>query len=317
MPTDHEVLCWLYERRPAPAPPPDDDLGDPADFEPIYLATLEEVAEHADSDHDRLSALFLLSQYNGYDSVQDRLVELTEATKSDRVILTAFRIVAQALGLLKILVRGGGSSSPAPRLPSVSPPTPRSPRLPRPRLPALPWPRLPIPRRRRARKQPQPAVSTPPPIPETIAKVPSEPPPAQGTAFLETPPYAGGLSASSGLGGRRGARAQHNGSFATDPILGGDTEGGAPKPSPTPPGPRHPPRRRPTPTQTHQRLPQPLPEQPAQTAALQTQEEPQRPQARQTPPRPTPSRARRRLDHPAPIPPTNRDADPPGRRRRA
>ena len=240
MPTDHEVLCWLYERRPAPAPPPDDDLGDPADFQPIYLATLEEVAEHADSDHDRLSALFLLSQYNGYDSVQDRLVELTSATKSERVILTAFRIVAQALGLLKILVRGGGGGgggSPAPRLPSVSPPTPRAPRAPRPRLPALPWPRLPIPRRRRAKKQPQPTVSNLPPILETIAKVPSEPPPAQGTAFLEPPPYAGGLSASSGLGGRRGVRAQHNGSFATDPILGGDPAGGAPKPTPAPPVP--------------------------------------------------------------------------------
>ena len=199
MPTDHEVLRWLYERRPTPNPPPDDDLGDPADFEPIYLATLEEVAEHADSDHDRLSALFLLSQYNGYDSVQDRLVELTEATKSERVILIAFRIVAQALGLLKILVRGGGGSL-APRLPSVSPPTPRAPRAPRPRLPALPWPRLPIPRRRRARKRLQPAAPaalqpetpappaepTPPPIPPIPAT--DSTPPVPVTRPNDAPP---------------------------------------------------------------------------------------------------------------------------------
>ena len=186
MPTDHEVLRWLYERRPTPNPPPDDDLGDPADFEPIYLATLEEVAEHADSDHDRLSALFLLGEYNGYDPVQNQLVELTATTTSDRVVLIAFRLITRALGGLRRLVRGGGGS-PAPRLPGVSPPTPRLPRAPRPRLPALPWPRLPIPRRRRAKKQPQPAVAaapqpetpatpaeqTPPPIPSIPTTAPS------------------------------------------------------------------------------------------------------------------------------------------------
>ena len=104
LPTDHEHLLWLYERGRIlnHAPPADEDLGDPAEFEPIYLSTLEQVAEQADSDQDRLSALFLLAEYRGYDSsLTDRLFHLTDTAKSERVILTALHLLGCAIGLFK------------------------------------------------------------------------------------------------------------------------------------------------------------------------------------------------------------------------
>ena len=221
LPTDHEHLLWLYERGRIlnHAPPADEDLGDPADFEPIYLSILEQVAEQADSDQDRISALFLLAQYRGYDPpLTDRLFQLTDTSKSERVKLTALHLLGCAIGLFKRIIRVPRSF--APRAPSIPLPTPRAPRAPG---PPVPWPRLPYPRRR-ARKQPKPAAkpqvqtpatpAEPPPLPISVPPIPVEdlfPAPAAvpTAASLPLSPAAAGAFPLS------------------PPILGGDTEGGA------------------------------------------------------------------------------------------
>ncbi len=268
LPTDHEHLLWLYERGRIlnHAPPADEDLGDPADFEPIYLSILEQVAEQADSDQDRLSALFLLAQYRGYDSsLKDRLFQLTDISKSERVKLTALHLLGCAIGLFKRIIRIPRSF--APRAPSIPLPTPRAPRAPSLPVPALPWPRLPYPRRR-ARKQPKPAAkpqaqtpatpAEPPPLPISVPPIPVEdlfPAPAAvpTAASLPLSPAAAGvfppsppIAAEDPFPSPPIAAEDHfpsppiaaEGHFPSPPIaagdrslsppiLGGDTEGGA------------------------------------------------------------------------------------------
>ena len=180
LPSDHEHLLWLYERGRIlnHAPPADEDLGDPADFEPIYLSTLEQVAEQADSDQDRLSALFLLAQYRGCDPpLQDRLFKLSDTSKSERVILTALHLLGCAIGLFKRIVRVPRSFGP--RAPSIPLPTP-APRA-RPDCPSPPSP---------GRGSPTPAAAqrnSPNPPPSRNPK-PRQPPPNQPLPPSPFPP---------------------------------------------------------------------------------------------------------------------------------
>ena len=201
MTSTHDHLRWLHERRPDLLPHfnPDDpntapDLEDPQVFNPLYLGALQHLAAHAESDHDRLSALYLLAEQRGYAKVKAQLLKLTRTTRFHRIKLTAVYLIARALRMVEQLVpdrpNGGG-------LPNVPLPTPSLPRAPAVRLPPLPYPRLPLPRKRRSKrprsKQPQPepavkpAAPTPPPKPNydnfrrrilrDIGRLPPEPQP--------------------------------------------------------------------------------------------------------------------------------------------
>ena len=179
MPSTQDHLRWLHERRPdlLPSFNPDDpdtapDLEDPTIFNPIYLGALEHLAANARSDHDRLSALYLLAEQRGYASLKAQLLKLANTTIAHRIKLTAVYLIALALGMIKRLAEahlnaGGG-------LPTVPLPTPPGPRAPAPRLPPLPWPRTPIPRRRRP-KQPRPKPG-PGPVAETANPTPAPKP---------------------------------------------------------------------------------------------------------------------------------------------
>ena len=178
MTQDH--LRWLHEQRPELLPNfnPEDpdtapDLEDPAIFTPLYLGALEHLAANADSDHDRLSALYLLAERRGYAKVKGRLLKLANTTIAHRIKLTAVYLLAQALGMIierlaEAQINAGGG------LPTVPLPTPPGPRAPAPRLPPLPWPNPPIPRQRCSRKRrPKPA---PAPAAETANPTPAPKP---------------------------------------------------------------------------------------------------------------------------------------------
>ena len=163
MPATHDHLRWLHGRRPELLPNfnPDDpntapDLEDPTVFTPLYLGALEHLAANAQSDHDRLSALYLLAERRGYAKVKGRLLKLANTTIAHRIKLTAVYLLALALGMIERLAEahinaGGG----LPTVPLPTPPGPRAPAMP---LPPLPYPRLPIPRKHRPRQlRPKPA----------------------------------------------------------------------------------------------------------------------------------------------------------------
>ena len=176
MPSTQDHLRWLHEHRPDLLPNfnPDDpnsapDLHDPAVFNPLYLGALEHLAANADSDHDRLSALYLLAEQRGYSGLKAQLLKLAKTTRFHRIKLTAVYLIARALRMVEQLVpdrpNGGG-------LPNVPLPTPSLPRAPAMPLPPLPYPRLPLPRKRRP-KQPRPK---PAPEPAAEPTAPTPPP---------------------------------------------------------------------------------------------------------------------------------------------
>ena len=187
MPDTHDHLRWLHERRPDLLPNfnPDDpsttpDLDDPTVFNPLYLGALEHLAQHASSDHDRLSALYLLAERRGYVKVKAQLLKLANTTIAHRIKLTAVYLLALALGMIERLAEahlnaGGG-------LPTVPLPTPPGPRAPAVRLPPLPYPRLPLPRKRRP-KQPRPK---PAPAPAAEPADPTPPPKPNYDNFRRT-----------------------------------------------------------------------------------------------------------------------------------
>ena len=167
MPDTHDHLRWLHERRPDLLPnfSPDDpntapDLDAPAVFNPLYLGALEHFVQHAESDHDRLTALYLLAEQRGYSGLKAQLLKLTRTTRFHRVKLIAVYLIARALRMVEQLTQaqlnaGGGM----PAVPLPTPPLPRAPAMP---LPPLPYPRLPLPRKRRP-KQPRPKPAPEPP----------------------------------------------------------------------------------------------------------------------------------------------------------
>ena len=177
----HDHLRWLHERRPELLPnfdPDDPDtapaLDDPQVFNPLYLGALQHLAAHADSDHDRLSALYLLAEQRGCAKVKAQLLKLTKTTRFHRIKLTAVYLIARALRMVEQLVpdrpNGGG-------LPNVPLPTPPLPRAPAVRLPPLPYPRLPLPRKHRPRQPrpkpaPEPTSPTSHPILESLLTSP-------------------------------------------------------------------------------------------------------------------------------------------------
>ena len=184
----------FHPDEPASAP----DLDNPNILQPLYTAGLEQLAQHAKSDHDRLSALYLLAAQHGCARVKDQLLKLAETSTAHRVMLTVVYLIARALGMVvprePARLNLGGRPGPALPGPSILGASFRW-------TPTLPYPRLPIPRKRSA-KRPKPAEPTPPPI-------------AGRNASL-SPPIAGGDFPLS------------------HPIPGGDTEGDSePPPNPT------------------------------------------------------------------------------------
>ena len=181
MPSNHDLARAIHERRPDLLPNfnPDDpdtapDLEDPTVFNPLYLGALQHLAANAESDHDRLSALYLLAEQRGYAKVKGQLLKLSKTTRFHRVMLTAVYLIARALRMVEQLVpdrpNGGG-------LPNVPLPTPSLPRAPAVRLPPLPYPRLPLPRKRRPKRPrpkpaPEPTAPTSHPIPESLLTPP-------------------------------------------------------------------------------------------------------------------------------------------------
>ena len=183
MPPDHDHLRRLHRQHPELLPDfhPDNpaaapDLDDPNIFQPLYTAGLEQLAQHAKSDHDRLSALYLLAVQHGCARVKDQLFKLAETSTAHRVMLTVVYLIAHALGL--VAPRGPArlnlSGLPGPSLPGPSI-LGASFRW----TPTLPYPRLPIPRKRSA-KRPKPAEPTPPP---TAAEDPSPTPPTPKPSY--------------------------------------------------------------------------------------------------------------------------------------
>ena len=227
MPTDHDHLRRLHRQRPELLPDfhPDQpssapDLDHPNIFQPLYTAGLEQLAQHAKSDHDRLSALYLLAALHGCARVKGQLLKLAETSTAHRVALTVVYLIARALGMVvprePARLNLGGLPGPALPGPSILGASFRW-------TPTLPYPRLPIPRKRSA-KRPKPAEPTPPPIAGRNASL--SPPIAGGDFPLSPPIAAGGLSLSPPVAG---------GDLSlSPPILGGDTEGGSePPPKPT------------------------------------------------------------------------------------
>ena len=217
MPPDHDHLRRLHRQRPELLPDfhPDQpssapDLDHPNIFQPLYTAGLEQLAQHAKSDHDRLSALYLLAAQHGCARVKDQLLKLAETSTAHRVMLTVVYLIARALGMVALRepARLNLGSLPGPALPGPS-------ILGASFLwtPTLPYPRLPIPRKRSA-KRPKPTEPTTPPI---AGRNPSPSPLIAGGALSLSPPTAGGDP------------------FPSPPVAGGDTEGGSqpPKPPPT------------------------------------------------------------------------------------
>ncbi len=216
MPSDHDHLRRLHRHHPELLPDfnPDEpaaapDLDNPTVFQPLYTAGLEQLAQHAQSDHDRLSALYLLAAQHGCARVKDQLLKLAETTTAHRVMLTVVYLIARALGMVALReparLNLGGLPGPALPGPSILGASFRW-------TPTLPYPRLPIPRKRSA-KRPKPTEPTTPPIAGRNASL--SPPIAGGDFPLSPPIAAGDLSLS-------------------PPILGGDTEGGSePPPNPT------------------------------------------------------------------------------------
>ena len=174
MTSTQDHLRWLHERRPdlLPSFNPDDpdtapNLEDPTVFNPLYLGALEHLAAHADSDHDQLSALYLLAEQRGYSGLKAQLLKLARATRFHRIKLTAVYLLARALRMVEQLAQAHLNTG---GMPNVPLPTPSGPRAPAPRLPPLPWPRPPIPRQRRPKKRrpdtdPESAAETANPTP--------------------------------------------------------------------------------------------------------------------------------------------------------
>ncbi len=185
MPPDHDHLRRLHRQRPELLPDfhPDEPasapgLDHPNIFQPLYTAGLEQLAQHARSDHDRLSALYLLAALHGCARVKNQLLKLAETTTAHRVALTVVYLIARALGMVALReparLNLGGLPGPALPGPSILGASFRW-------TPTLPYPRLPIPRKRSA-KQPSPPIPAEDlsPSPPIAAEAPSLSPPILG-----------------------------------------------------------------------------------------------------------------------------------------
>ena len=173
MTSTQDLARAIHERRPDLLPNfnPDDpdtapDLDDPQVFNPLYLGALEHLAQHAESDHDRLSALYLLAEQRGYSGLKAQLLKLTRTTRFHRIKLIAVYLIARALRMVEQLAQAHLNTGGMPNVPLPTPSLPRAPAMP---LPPLPYPRLPIPRKHRP-KQPKSE-----PAPEPAAAEPTAP----------------------------------------------------------------------------------------------------------------------------------------------
>ena len=76
------------------------DLDDDQQLRDIAAAGLQGLAQHADSEHTRLSALYTTGRLLGFRHVKRRILQLALTARSERVSLIAFHVIARGLDAL-------------------------------------------------------------------------------------------------------------------------------------------------------------------------------------------------------------------------
>ena len=76
------------------------DLDDDQQLRDIAAAGLQGLAQHADSEHTRLSALYTTGRLLGFRHVKRRILQLALTARSERVSLMAFHVIARGLDAL-------------------------------------------------------------------------------------------------------------------------------------------------------------------------------------------------------------------------